>query len=777
MAIKKDSPLQWILRNIEDAGRGSAFCSSGNLPAIDPGLIVAGVGPVAIPLKPKQAKQLLDAGRIAPFGKGTKTLTDAKVRRTTELDASQIQLSDQWNEAIAELVTQVAVELGLEADRLRAKLYKLLLYETGGHFQRHRDSEKKNGMVASLIVMLPTEFHGGELVIRHEGKRESFSFDAARAKESPCYVAFYADCEHEVTRVQRGRRICLAYNLVLQKPKRNTQDSQPSSQSETLATSISNYVRQQPREPLAFALEHQYSQKGLKQELLKGADRGLAELVVSAAESAGCRVFLAQIERHLNQYADDGSSWGRYDRWSPRRTSHAELTLGEVNEDDLSASQWRDLKGKPQPLGAVPLANSSIVSRIPLDEWKPTSEEYEGYTGNAGNTLDRWYHRSALVIWHDDHHFDIVARGGYQASIELFNSMRSKLAKTAKKNLDRAERDCLRLAEAILRQWPSRLVYSQHYNGGDDDQSRLRGFIDTLGEIAELSLVRDVISVMTLRDKQTRLEKFLSLATKRFGLKDLEPSLIQLLSSPMNQRDLGVAPREFGWLLRISKVVKASDKEAFQKLCSLASTRFIESYLTSRSNRTEMKVVSEALEQLVLALVTADCEVALAELIAAVCQRADRFRIHVEQAQCLQSTVSWCQKAKLSIPAPVASWLENVRDQLRVRTQERPSPPGNWERTTRVNCNCKFCAALNQFLADPNLETTAIAAAEHQRGHIESEARKSQIDASSKLEKRGSPHRLVFTKTQDSYERAVKQFEADANVLIELEALSNVAVG
>jgi hypothetical protein len=43
---------------------------------------------------------------------------------------------------------------------------------------------------------------------------------------------------------------------------------------------------------------------------------------------------------------------------------------------------------------------SAIVSSIPIDDWQPTSEEFEGYTGNAGNTLDRWYHRSAIVVWH-----------------------------------------------------------------------------------------------------------------------------------------------------------------------------------------------------------------------------------------------------------------------------------------------------------------------------------------------------------------------------------------
>lgn len=53
-------------------------------------------------------------------------------------------------------------------------------------------------------------------------------------------------------------------------------------------------------------------------------------------------------------------------------------------------------------------------------------------------------------------------------------------------------------------------------------------------------------------------------------------------------------------------------------------------------------------------------------------------------------------------------------------------------------------------------ETTSLAAAEYERSHIESEVRKSGADVDSRLEKRGSPYRLVFTKTLGSYERAAK---------------------
>ena len=118
MAKLTDDSIKWMTDLIEGASRTKKFCSSGSIPPMDPGLSVHGVGPVKLPLSPKQAKELIEVGRVAPFGKGTKTLVDTKVRKTFELDASQIELSDSWNAMIAGLATKVRADLGLESERL-----------------------------------------------------------------------------------------------------------------------------------------------------------------------------------------------------------------------------------------------------------------------------------------------------------------------------------------------------------------------------------------------------------------------------------------------------------------------------------------------------------------------------------------------------------------------------------------------------------------------------------------------------------------------------------
>src|SRR5206468_1143588 len=174
-----------------------------------------------------------------------------------------------------------AEQLGLPPEQVEARLYKLLVYERGGFFLPHRDSEKHNGMVASLIVVLANPFEGGALVVRHGAAEQTLAFEEAAHGEAPCYAAFYADCEHEVQRVTHGVRLCLAYNLVLE-PKRDKpgDTGKRAALADALTESIKSWVATQPARPLVFALEHHYTQRGLSLDLLKGADRQLAEVVV-----------------------------------------------------------------------------------------------------------------------------------------------------------------------------------------------------------------------------------------------------------------------------------------------------------------------------------------------------------------------------------------------------------------------------------------------------------------------------------------------------------------
>ena len=163
---------------------------------------VRGVGPIALPVSVRQAKELCLMGRPARFGRGEQTLLDAKVRDTWEIPKSRIRIDKrQWNATLRPILDRLRVDLGLPAGcELTAEFHSMLVYAPGQFFAPHQDSEKADAMIGTLVVTLPSASKGGVLVVEHVGKTATYR----PSKESLSFVAFYADCRHHVQPVTSG---------------------------------------------------------------------------------------------------------------------------------------------------------------------------------------------------------------------------------------------------------------------------------------------------------------------------------------------------------------------------------------------------------------------------------------------------------------------------------------------------------------------------------------------------------------------------------------------
>lgn len=757
--------------------RAANFCCGGTMPNVDPCIEVDNVGALKLPLKPKAVKSLLEQCQLAPFGKGTKTLVDTKVRKTFELSPERFRLSDQWNLQVDDVVANVASELGLPPDELQAELYKLLVYKDGGFFVPHRDSEKVDGMVASLIIALPSPFRGGALIVRHSPSQEKrFPFDEAANGMLASYAAFYADCEHEVKRVESGVRVCLCYNLILRpskvaRGKRRTGEGQAN----PLVSSIRSWFAARPSRPLVFAMEHQYTERGLSGSLLKGTDRSLSDLIVSVAEEADCLIHLAHVSRHLLQFADDGSSqdWDLYSRRSRSRTG-GKLEIGETYEDVLQGTQWTDLSGKKQPWGDLPLDVSSIVSEIPIDDWKPTSEEYEGYTGNAGNTLDRWYHRTAIVLWPKTQHYDVLASAGHVTCIPLFNKLMSTLARAARARKESVRADCIAFARAIISGWPTAFEHQWQTRTQDDSHSLLDEFRDQLVTLNDQGTIVALLSQVAARDQTLSLKSLIQHACREFGAPAIAAGLQALLTKPTNQPGRGkLAVRDLEWLDAICELQSKDDEatEVAGDLCRLAVAWFCEPVREQRSygyrdDAPGKKTTAEAgLPLLLRSLLTCGCHEGFSRVIQFVESNPGQFTLEHGQVPALKQIVPWSIRRFTAIPEPLQIWLTAVRRQLETATAHEPEPPADWTRPSVVSCRCEYCVRLRVFLKDPTAEVGRIPAREDIRSHLIQEIDRQRFDVTHKLEKLRSPFSLVLTKTQGSFNRTLRRYQLDRELL------------
>lgn len=125
------------------------------------------------------------------------------------------------DQALESALRVVSRELGTDGEyKIEASLYKLLLYEEGCFFARHRDNERLDNMFATLVLELPSEYQGGELSVWSPltpNEKSTFTFNGGNGSKRRTrssrpglhFAAFYADCHHEVSKITSGHRVAL----------------------------------------------------------------------------------------------------------------------------------------------------------------------------------------------------------------------------------------------------------------------------------------------------------------------------------------------------------------------------------------------------------------------------------------------------------------------------------------------------------------------------------------------------------------------------------------
>jgi 2OG-Fe(II) oxygenase superfamily len=388
----------------------------------DLSLDVEGFGRVKFPVTPAKARKLLGLGRPARFGRGEQTLTDPDVRDTWEIPKHLVRA--EWNDArLKVILATVREELGLpNAAELTADLHSLLVYEQNQHFLAHQDSEKDDSMVGTLVVTLPSSYAGGELMVGHNEEWRAYR----GSKTALSLVAFYADCRHEVLKVTSGYRITLTYNLLL-----HGDTSRPDGDDGTVAE-LADLLREHfgtpvpcyyggpaadPPNRLVYLLDHEYTPRGLNWRRLKGADASRVALLRTAADRAGCEAVLALADiktTHSAFAADEGygyQDW--YDEYDEdddeypggASGSEGEYDIQELIDSEVTLTHWTGPDGTRLEETSLSVDGDEVCASTETDGLEAYSAEYEGYMGNWGNTLDRWYHRAAVVVWPRDQAF------------------------------------------------------------------------------------------------------------------------------------------------------------------------------------------------------------------------------------------------------------------------------------------------------------------------------------------------------------------------------------
>ncbi|KAL4249500.1 hypothetical protein ABKN59_007217 [Abortiporus biennis] len=237
-----------------------------------------------------QIEELSNACDPATFGVNQEDVLDESYRKAGKMNSNNFSINfNPYNSEVVDIIRNTLLE-GPNADRsIRAELYKLNVYGPGSFFKAHKDTPRGENMFGSLVLILPTTFEGGSLVLRDKGKE--WTLDPLHEGNPPAdtlklgYIALYGDVEHEVLEVTSGYRITITYNLYYTTP--------PKSQSASiiLDSNLKAAFEEMLQDP-TFLPEGGHVGFGLTREYPVGTDTKMESLIkhLKGSDSALVRV-------------------------------------------------------------------------------------------------------------------------------------------------------------------------------------------------------------------------------------------------------------------------------------------------------------------------------------------------------------------------------------------------------------------------------------------------------------------------------------------------------
>jgi predicted 2-oxoglutarate/Fe(II)-dependent dioxygenase YbiX len=754
------SELAAVLTTVRRPGD---FFASGTIEFLAPQLEVEGVGPIALPLLPTQAKQLVAAAERAPFGRGEQTLVDTAVRRTWQIGPDQVRIQGGgWARTLSAILARVCDGLGV-AEPVQAEFYKLLLYDEGSFFASHRDTEKAPGMFATLVVVLPSTSTGGELLVRHKDREVRLDLHCPDPSEV-AFAAFYADCVHEVLPITSGFRLALIYNLLRPGPGRLPEPPSYANQQARLAAllqawgaDLSRSITDAP-EKLIFPLEHAYTSAELGFEALKGADAAAAAVLMAAAQTADCDLHLALISVQESGSAEYTGYTSSYRRWS--EPDEDEFEEVEVLDHSIALSTWQRPDGQPSVLGEIPVGDDELCPPDALDELEPDEEHFHEATGNEGASFERTYRRAALVLWPRKRFFAVLCQAGLTVTLPYLADLTECWLSSGKDYTSALWHEAHELSGHMIASW----------HGQERYLSR---------EKAPTHTTQMLILLIQLRDK-TRLEAFLATIAAGSGvytegdndaiaqaLGVLPPQRAAALTQQIITGNAATSLTACGNLLARLVAAEGHGREGHLRGAATALVEALpgdpQRAAAERTWWQDRSVKSRFVIDLLEALCRIDPRLA---------ERAADYMLTWPQTYNVDTILVPAMRDLVRSTIAREPAVQRLRDtclaHLRARIAEPLAPPNDRSRASALSCQCRHCAELSRFLADPEREAWAFKAVEADRSHVEQTIQRAHCDVDVTTDRRGRPYTLVCTKNQASYDRRAKQRRKDLEDVIHL---------
>jgi hypothetical protein len=690
---------------------------------------------------------------------------DRGVRDTWEIPKSRVKLDKRrWDQTLLPVLARFARDLGLPSGgTLKAEFHSMLVYAPGQFFVRHQDSEKADAMVGSLVVGLPSTFSGGALEVRHGGETVTYR----GSKKALSFVAFYSDCRHQVKPVTSGYRVVLTYNLLLGRGRAARPTAPDSELIGSLARCLDEHFLP-PGAPdrLVYLLDHQYTPRGLDWSRLKGVDMQQVELLGAAAEGAACEVVLALADVHETWGAYEPEyqrSWyrrSRYGGWDDEdddeddfdnlgRDQANDYDLEELIESEITLDSWVDALGDRLANVGLAVGDDEVCATTAPGGMDPYQSEYEGYMGNWGNTLDRWYHRGAVVLWPRTRAFAVRAEASPSWALD------SLIARARKRDVTGAQQ-----AAATLAPFWDRAV----------SRVEVRGFFTkallTARLVDDPALASMLLGPFRLETLTTGHAKALNALLESYR----EPWLENLVAAWSARRRFsyakGLRPQE--WIASLPALCLALQGAGdagptAARLLLQDSWNWLSAVVALDLAHAAPSEREESLFKLVRPVAAV---LEGASLVGAADLRDEAVGFLCRGVDLVGLGVGVLRATPISRwgPTGLDAVATHCTGALQARLDRPPRAGDDWSIQLPEGCSCELCDGLRTFLHDPSQKTFEWPLAQDRRAHVHRRIETAELPVTHQTRRRGRPYTLVLAKTDELFEgerRHRRRDEAD----------------
>lgn len=267
---------------------------------------------------------------------------------------------------------------------------------------------KAPGSFATILIVLPSPFKGGEVRLKHAGQTKGLDLSPSSAYDISILAWYNDGVTPEIQPTTSGYLLALSYTIIHMSP--NTPPPAIPRQKDMLPLyrclqkwKYDGYATTPQTPLLVYLLQGDYSRQELRKGVkcsggLEGKDASTVARLIPLAESLGIVVCLAKLKRTVIGVADDDGhahrnrlaqqrkkGWTSDDNQESGDEEEETPPMGRVEEDEYKiTSMLRVDEGDYDAdldFGAeFSIDPDSLVPEEAFEKILPDAEEYEGYT-------------------------------------------------------------------------------------------------------------------------------------------------------------------------------------------------------------------------------------------------------------------------------------------------------------------------------------------------------------------------------------------------------------